>query len=400
MAIDTAAGAAAERCLYCPKLCRFSCPVAHESARETLTPWGKMTLLSLSATPSPVPFGLPGRLETLARKAREAMAPVPVRALDADAAEAFYACTGCRRCSTWCEHGNDVPHALYQGRAMAVWTGLAPAGARAVADRFARVGHAQSGDVAAAIDRLASEQPPENDASSVFFAGCEAPLTSPGSVTAALAAARRLGAPLGLARGTVCCGRPLFEAGYRDAFRDHVREVWGLLGDREVVLPSAACARALTEWSQEVGVEPQGSVLHISTYLARRLGPHVQARPLPITAIYHDPCHLGRGLGEYEAPRRLLGAALSGGVKEAASHRETSDCCGGSGLLGRTYPEVARAMAMTRADELRDAGAGQIVTSCPSCQESLRAAGLQVRDLAEVVASWLGGEGGKAVTHS
>jgi Fe-S oxidoreductase len=392
MAIDTAATADAERCVYCPKLCRFSCPVGHESSRETLTPWGKMTLLSLSSEAPRTSFGLPGPIESLARRAREAVSPTHHRELDADAAEAFYGCTGCLRCQTFCEHENNVPHALYQGRAVAVERGLAPAAAKSVADRFKRQGHAQPGDVAAAVEALASEHRDEPDASSVLFAGCEAPLTSPSSISAALSAARKLGAPLALARGMGCCGRTLFEAGYREAFKEHVQEVWAVLGEREVVLPSAACARALTEWSREVGVEPQGPVVHITTYLARRLGPHVQAPQLPEAVTYHDPCHLGRGLGEYDAPRRLLTAALAGGVKDVQDSRERSDCCGGSGILPLTYPEIAKAMAMTRADELRQAGTGQVVTACPACRESLRAAGLQVQDVAEVVDEWLGGD--------
>ena len=37
---------AADRCRHCPKLCTFSCPVGHESAREAHTPWATMTLAS------------------------------------------------------------------------------------------------------------------------------------------------------------------------------------------------------------------------------------------------------------------------------------------------------------------------------------------------------------------
>jgi Fe-S oxidoreductase len=347
-----------------------------------------MTLLSLSTSAATVPFELPRQLEALARKAREALGS-DQRELDADAAEAFYACSGCRRCRTWCEHENDVPHALYQGRSVAVSQGLAPAAARAVADRFTRAGHDMTGDLAAAVDALAGNDQQEADASSVLFPGCEAPLSSPSTLKATLTAARSLGAPLGLARGPACCGRPLFEAGYREAFRDHVREVWAQFGEREVVLTSPACVRALTEWAQEVGVEPAGPVVHATTYLARRLGPHVQAAPLPITVTYHDPCHLGRGLGEYDAPRRLLQAATTGGVTELPSSREKADSCGGSGLLPRTYPEVAKAMAMSRADEVRGQGPPQVVTACPSCGESLRSAGLRVQDVTEIVAAWL-----------
>jgi len=390
MPADRIAAEAAERCLYCPKMCRFSCPVSHESARETLTPWGKMTLLALGVpAAAPLPR-LPERLGGLVRRAME-MVDAPRLPLDVDSAEAFYGCTGCLRCRTWCEHGNDVPRALIQGRADAVDRGLAPAAARAVADRFARHGHDQSIDPAPILERLAAEHPVAPGGSSVLFAGCEAPLVRPQSVRAALEAARLLGAPLALAREPVCCGRPLLEAGYAEAFREHVRRAWERLGDREVVVLSAACARALTVRARDLGVEPRGPVVHAATFLARRLGPDVQAPPLPGTMTYHDPCELGRGLGEYDAPRRLLAAALAGGVTEAPSSREEADCCGAGGPAARTWPELGRAMAMTRADELREGGAGAVVTACPACLQALAAAGLDVTDVCEVVARWLQG---------
>ena len=33
-----------EKCVFCPKLCRTACPVSNAIPRETLTPWGKMSM--------------------------------------------------------------------------------------------------------------------------------------------------------------------------------------------------------------------------------------------------------------------------------------------------------------------------------------------------------------------
>jgi Fe-S oxidoreductase len=393
MPLDRASSEATERCLYCPRLCRSACPVAHESASETLTPWGKMSLAALGVpAAAPLPR-LPDRLDGLVRRALE-LVGAPRLPLDADAVEPFYACTNCLRCRVWCEHGNDVPHALLQARGEAADRGLAPAAARAVADRFQRQGHDQAADPAPVLERLAAENPVPPGGSAVLFAGCLAPLVRPQSVRAALEAARLLGAPLGLAREPVCCGRPLVDGGWRSEAREHLCYAWDRLGDREVVVLDAACAVALTVRARELGVEPRGPVVHVTAFLARRLGPDVQAPPLPGTATFHDPCALGRGMGEYDAPRRLLGAALAGGLVEAPSSREKADCCGAGGLLPRTYPEVARAMAMSRADELRGTGAGAVVTSCPGCLQALRGAGLDAADVVEIVAKWL--QGGRA----
>lgn len=373
-------------------MCSFSCPVAHESARETLTPWGKMSLAAATVPEAPRGPPLPRKLEVLAEKALRLVSTEERRPLDAEGAEAFYGCTGCLRCRSFCDHRNDVPHALYEARAHAASRNLAPAAARAVADRFARSRHAQGDELPAALTRLADSHPSPPGATSVVFAGCEAPISSPQSVSSFVKAASALKVSLGVASDPLCCGRPLFEAGWRDAFRAHVSDAWARLGDREVVTPSAACARALTEYAREVGVEPRGAVVHATTFLARRLGPEVQGRPLDLSVAYHDPCHLVRGLGEEEAPRRLLRAALATPLKEAASHGAESDCCGAGGLVPRTYPDLARAMAMTRADELREAGAQTVATACPACRGALEGAGLRVVDVSELVARWLGVE--------
>ena len=43
--------------------------------------------------------------------------------------------------------------------------------------------------------------------------------------------------------------------------------------------------------------------------------------------IYHDPCYLGRGNGEYEAPRQLL-QKLDGELVEMKRCKSNGLCCG------------------------------------------------------------------------
>lgn len=396
MSLDRRDSEAAERCRFCPKLCSAACPVAHESAREVHTPWGNMSLVAERLAPGALSSSLPGPLQLLAKRARALVDDGTSLPLDADAAESLYACTGCLRCRTSCEHDTDVPRTLFAARAVAVERGLAPAGAQAMAERVARQGHPRSGDLQEALARVSQGADPAPAAgSSVLFAGCVAPIDAPESISAALRAARGLSAPLSLAREPPCCGRSLYEGGFRESFRAQVEKAWNVLGDREVVVLSAACGRALTEWAREVGVEPRGPVVHVTTHLARRLGPSVQGRPVPGKVAYHDPCHLGRGSGEYDAPRRLLDVVLQDGLLEPVATSETAGCCGAAGLLPETFPDVARTMAMSLGDELRATGASKVATACPSCRLALSAAGLEVVDVVDLVAAWLDGNPSK-----
>jgi Fe-S oxidoreductase len=90
-------------CAYCPKLCRFACPVGQVVERETVTPTGKAVALKLVA-------------ESKAE-------------FDREFAELVYLCSGCRITQTYCEHDIDVFPALEKARAEAVKKGVAPAGA-------------------------------------------------------------------------------------------------------------------------------------------------------------------------------------------------------------------------------------------------------------------------------
>ena len=99
--------------------------------------------------------------------------------------------------------------------------------------------------------------------------------------------------------------------------------------------------------------------------------------------VYHDPCELGRGCGEYEAPRNVLHQL--GQLNSAKTEREASLCCGGS-LGGYTMDdEGRRKIAAHAVSQLVSEGIDTLVTACPMCKKSLAGASpVRVKDVAEV----------------
>jgi Fe-S oxidoreductase len=353
---------AAELCLSCPKLCSFACPVSEVAGRETLTPWGKVSLAELTCRPSHAP--------------------------DASAAAAFAACTGCLRCQQHCAHANDVPDILNAARAHAVRAGVAPAAYAAVATRMAQRGHAEEGDLAAVHAALASAQPPRGAGDALLpllLAGCDALAQGGEEARLALLVARALGAPLRLGpAGALCCGLKLAQAGHPELYAAHAARLRDALaaaatpeGARraaplQLVFLSPACARATAAHLPE-----DARVEHVTSYLARALAarPELLDRPrLPGPVVFHDPCGLSRGLVEVTAPRALLAAAVEDVREPARSAVETS-CCGADGLLAQALPEVSAAMARARAAELAACGA-PAVTASPACAAQLGAGSL------------------------
>ena len=354
---------AAELCEFCPKMCRFSCPVSEATFREALSPWGKVSLAALSG-------------------------PLPSRS----ASEAFAGCTGCLRCQLYCAHANDVPRVLYAARASSVGAGTAPAAWERTAAQFRTAGHAEDSDLLAVHRALSAGEAPAMSIAganprATLFAGCDALAQGGDAARAALAVARELGAPLELVPETaLCCGLKLVEAGHPVEFAAHAARVRGALGTRPVhlVFLTPGCARAVRERWPSL---PEGSAVeHVTTYLARAIatrGDLAERPPLPIAVTWHDPCELSRGLAELTAPRALLAAAVEE-VREPVRTGADTSCCGAAGLLPRSLPEVAASIAALRRTELDACGATP-VTASPACARALGAS-----DLVVLLADWLG----------
>ncbi|MGC4115457.1 MAG: (Fe-S)-binding protein [Myxococcales bacterium] len=151
------------------------------------------------------------------------------------------------------------------------------------------------------------------------------------------------------------------------------------------------CAVALTRAYPEAGVHLKPKVVLLVDLLADRLEYAFGRAPLRMDVTYHDACQLGRVLGRYEGPRRLLRAAV-GDFTEAPEHHEDAGCSGGGGLLPLTMPEVAVDVARRQAEAMEPVG-GQgpqrIVTGCPSACRNFRRAGVDAMELFTVLERWV-----------
>ena len=140
-------------------------------------------------------------------------------------------------------------------------------------------------------------------------------------------------------------------------------------------------------------------VMHHTQFLAELLDSgRISLTPASAQAVtFHDPCYLGRGNGEVEAPRRVLRALPMAEAVEMPRSGRASFCCGAGG--GSMWLDVRGRDRIEgiRYEEARGTGAGTVATGCPFCKVMLRAAGEaaggggpRVRDLAELVAEAMG----------
>lgn len=354
-----------ELCAYCPKMCRFSCPVAEADSRETLTPWGKMSAPFLAAR---------GGLSLEA------------------AFETSWACTGCAHCTEYCLHGNDVGASLAGLRAAGVAAGLVSPVTDSVRHAFEKAGNPTGKKLSTALRDIVPTSLRNDDAPIVFLPGCSAAADEPASVRAGMKVIEKLGPHgVGVPGDGACCGSALYWAGLTDRFDEHARGFVKAFGKRKtIVVADASCTWTLRELYAARGHKLKPQVLHVSEWLAGFFRERVLKARAKVEGrfLYHDPCWLARKLDVVDEPRAVLTAVVADRVGEFAWNRRDTVCCGGGALLPQSMPATAGRMTDSRAAEAKAAGA-TIVTSCPSCLHRFRESGADAVGLLTLVSKAL-----------
>lgn len=220
-----------------------------------------------------------------------------------------------------------------------------------------------------------------------LFVGCATNLIYPRVGMAAVRAMVGEGFEVVIPRGQVCCGVPVYTAGDREDARDLAQANMKAFRRHEIDAVVICCASgglALKhDYEHVLGLKPEAlgaPVYDVSEFLAasiegagagRRLSspiPDETDRPRPVTVTYHDPCHLNRGQGETDAPRKLLEAIPHVKFVEM---EEPDRCCGGGGTFSFSHYDLAMGIGRRKVNCIAATGADIVATSCPSCMMQL-----------------------------
>lgn len=181
---------------------------------------------------------------------------------------------------------------------------------------------------------------------------------------------RHLGITFGVLKKEKCTGDPARRLGNDLLFTTLAEENLETISQSKVVKLLSICPHCVRTMSvdwREAGRTVQ--VEHHSELLAR----HKDRLPTASTrssAVYHDPCYLGRYRGVYDEPRGVLARSMD--VLEAPRHRERSFCCGAGGGQMFLGEEEGRRINLTRVEELVATGAETVAAACPFCASMFR----------------------------
>ncbi|MDP1923274.1 MAG: (Fe-S)-binding protein, partial [Thiobacillus sp.] len=217
-----------------------------------------------------------------------------------------------------------------------------------------------------------------DDADAVFyFPGCgsERLFSQVGLATQAMLF--ELGAQTVLPPGYLCCGYPQIAGGQADkgeaitaanrVLFHRVANTLNYLDIKTVLVSCGTCMDQLLKYEFEK-IFPGCRLLDIHEYLMEK-GVKLDGVSGE-KYLYHDPCHTPM---KTHAPMTVANTLLGGGV--TLSDR----CCGESGTLAVTRPDISTQIRFRKEEEIRAGvaalGAGtqpvKILTSCPSCVQGL-----------------------------
>ena len=334
---------ALDYCTFCPKMCRFSCPVAREEARETITPGAKMGFLRLVVNQQ--------------------------ISLTEELGRTFYHCTGCLRCQHYCLHQIDVPAALTGGRSLVKQSNLVPEEIQTGLRRFRECGNWYG--------VLLETTQPFNllQVEIGVVPGCDYLKSGNDKPKKMVDLLRSFGIDGRLASlpGRECGGSPLMTAGEIERFDLHIMAWAGRLEQySKLILGCARCTKILRE---ELSSTHCGKV-RIEHWLEAlrnvKKFPEVRSRLHLGTVFYHDACSIGRGLGSYQVTRDLLDATIRGTVLEFYEHGGEAHCCGGEKIYSELEPASAEQASERLLGEFYEQGGDVIVTADPGCAIHMR----------------------------
>jgi glycolate oxidase iron-sulfur subunit len=183
-------------------------------------------------------------------------------------------------------------------------------------------------------------------------------------------------------RGQGCCGALSMHAGREaeaEAFAQRTIEAFERAGVDAIVVNSAGCGSAMKEYERLLSGAPgwagratemSGRVRDLSEFLIE-LGPAAPRHALPVTAAYHDACHLGHAQRITRQPRELLRAIPELTLVELP---DAGTCCGSAGVYNLLQPEAASELGARKAQAVLDAGAPLLVSANPGCSLQIAAA--------------------------
>lgn len=386
----------ASACSRCGE-CQSYCPMYAQDERESITARGKAKMMTeiLKAQ-----HGLLARLTGKKGLSEERLVEIM---------DDFYKCTICGQCHFVCPSRIDTIELWEDFRMSMVRAGWGPLEGHAPLVSSIKNYDNPWGQPRAIRDKWATRaykkkrllQPikdiTKEKAEVLYYVGCTASYDQNISEVAIKTAAilQAAGVDFGiLGPNEKCCGSTLRRIGdpeYKRLAKDNI-EIFNDLGVKTIIFSCSGCFKTILQ-NYPLEADINAERVHMVPFMAKLIEEGVlkPKKEVPITVTYHDPCHLGRHVGIYDAPRKILNAIPGLKLVEMERSREMSLCCGSGGGVKAAFTEDQVKASEDRVAMAKATGATDFATACPFCYQSLQnaiestGADMTMRDITELL---------------
>lgn len=307
--------------------------------------------------------------------------------------KSIWLCLTCGLCSQYCISGVKYPDLVRDIRAEAVKEG--------------NHGECTHSEILHTIPRLMASASSElkqdrlqwldknlktsKDSEYLFFTGCSPYFSilfkdigvSAANLKASLEILNRLGIAPIILENEKCCGHDMLWTGEVVTFRELARQNTEMIagtGAKKLVFACPECYRTFKldypRYLDDTGKDKvqELEMYHISEIIADgiekgRLKFKSSEEEQKVT--YQDPCRLGRHLGIYEPPRKVLSAIMGERFREMQRNRDRGSCCGTT--CWTSCGAFSKQLQVERLKEAKDV-AERLITACPHCEIHFRCA--------------------------
>ncbi|MGA2192830.1 MAG: (Fe-S)-binding protein, partial [Nitrospirota bacterium] len=211
----------------------------------------------------------------------------------------------------------------------------------------------------------------------LFYTGCVINYVYPEIGEAAIRVLNKAGYDVLLAKGELCCGKPLKSLGEIDSFKALAEKGVKVLSELDADFVLTACPTcALTLRDEYIKILPEsesakrlsGKVQDVNHFLVHHSDIMDRLAPSSLVVTYHDPCHLNFGMNVRSEPRELMKKAAGG----YAEMEESSRCCGFGGSFSFLDYRLSGKIANRKVSNVLKTGAQAVAAACPGCMMHLK----------------------------
>jgi glycolate oxidase iron-sulfur subunit len=211
-----------------------------------------------------------------------------------------------------------------------------------------------------------------------YFTGCAGNLIYTNVVKSVVDILTGYGYEVVIPKKQKCNGTPVLANGDYDGAKmlmEHNFDLFQRYDLDAIVVACSSCGMAL---KKEIKIFLEDSrelraftdkVYDINEFIEKNIDiKEEELGPLPYRVScrvsYHDPCHLVRGQGISEQPRKLL--KMIPGV-EFKEMKDAAVCCGSAGSYCITHYDTAIKINNHKVENIRAAEVDYVATGCPTC---------------------------------